>query len=116
MLVGLEDGNGAESAERSACAKDDADENMVAPTDNFRGASSWPGWEREPAPVFEACWGPADDGVQWEDVDDAENVEPGDGLSHACILAHRQHIHSSPVSASVGVMRPIGFSWLSPSW
>ena len=77
VLVGLDDGNGAESAERSASAKDDADENMATPMDNVRAAYSWPGWEQQPASVTKACWGPADDGVQWENVDDAENVEPG---------------------------------------
>ena len=89
VLVGLDDGNGAESAERSASAKDDVDENMATPMDNIRAVSSWPGWEQQPALVTEACWGPADDGVQWENVDDAENVELGIASSHAYILAHR---------------------------
>lgn len=100
VLVGLDDGTGAESAERSASVKDDVDENMATPMDNVRAASSWPGWEPQPAPVTEACWGPADDGVQWENVHDAENVELGDGSSYAYIFAHGQCMPTLQASAS----------------
>lgn len=65
--AGLADADGTESAPQSASALDGAD----------TGGGGWDGW-KQPDTSMGLPWGQDDeDGIQWEDTDNAENVEPG---------------------------------------